>query len=210
MKSRCNNPNYRNSHLWRGKGISYPPKWERFTVFLQDMGERPKNTSLDRINGNKGYSKENCRWATKEEQANNVSTNRKITYQGLTLGINQWARKLEIKREVIRGRLELGWSLERIFTEKVVPIQPNIQTIGGVTKSFSEWCRVYGKPSGTVRNRLNRGMGLQEALQAPVGPKTHCKRGHEFTDENTYTYRNMRSCRACKATYMRERNRKLE
>lgn len=120
MKSRCNNPNYRNSHLWLGRGIKYPPRWELFTEFLKDMGERPDGKSLDRINNDKSYSKDNCRWATREEQANNVTTNRRITFNNRTQTISQWARELGIKRETIRDRIDrYGWPIEKVLTTKV-------------------------------------------------------------------------------------------
>jgi len=116
MKSRCNNPNYRNSHLWLGRGIKYVPEWERFTFFLRDMGVRPDGTSLDRIDNDKGYSPENCRWATKKQQMNNMSRNLKITYKGETLNLQEWAFKTGIKREVIKSRINRGWTIEAALT----------------------------------------------------------------------------------------------
>lgn len=69
MKRRCNNPALHNAANYAG--ISYDPRWERFELFLKDMGERPEGTTLDRIRGKEGYSKENCRWATSREQWEN-------------------------------------------------------------------------------------------------------------------------------------------
>lgn len=72
MKDRCNNPKNPKAHLYSEKGITYTSKWETFGGFLEDMGERPAGTSLDRVNGSLGYYKENCRWADTHTQANNV------------------------------------------------------------------------------------------------------------------------------------------
>ena len=120
MKSRCNNPNYKNSHLWLGKGITYPVEWESFLNFLADMGERPFGTSLDRIDNSKNYSKENCRWATRIEQQNNTSSNRFIEYNGQRFTLSQWAKKLNMKRETLRDRIDkYNWSIEDALTIKV-------------------------------------------------------------------------------------------
>lgn len=71
MKTRCNNPKHKRFHYYGGRGITYCDKWESFEGFLADMGERPQGKSLDRIDVNGCYCKDNCRWATDIEQANN-------------------------------------------------------------------------------------------------------------------------------------------
>lgn len=75
MKERCNNPNGNRSNSYINKGITYNERWESFELFLEDMGERPENMSLDRIDNNSNYTKENCRWATKVQQSRNTSRN---------------------------------------------------------------------------------------------------------------------------------------
>jgi len=72
MKSRCYNPNSTKYHLYGGRGIEICDRWkDSFVNFLEDMGERPNGCSLDRIDGNKGYSPENCKWSTYSDQNRN-------------------------------------------------------------------------------------------------------------------------------------------
>lgn len=63
-------------------GIGVDPRWYDFTVFKEDMGERPQGSSLDRIDNTKGYSKENCRWANRKEQALNMGKTLFVSYMG--------------------------------------------------------------------------------------------------------------------------------
>ena len=82
MLSRCFNKNNPSSKHYLGRGISVTDNWlgkDGFKTFLQDMGNRPgKGYSLDRIDGNKGYSKENCRWATWITQEGNRCNSNEI------------------------------------------------------------------------------------------------------------------------------------
>lgn len=71
MKQRCTNPNREDYEHYGGRGIMFDPSWAQFSNFLADMGERLPETTLDRIDVNKGYSKNNCRWSDRFVQANN-------------------------------------------------------------------------------------------------------------------------------------------
>jgi hypothetical protein len=76
MKQRCFNPNAPNYHLYGGRGITVCDRWkDSFENFLQDMGERPEGTTLDRINPFQSYTPDNCRWATPTQQNNNKRSN---------------------------------------------------------------------------------------------------------------------------------------
>jgi len=116
MRMRCLNENDISYFRYGERGICFCKRWNRYTLFFKDMGERPKGTSLDRIDNNKGYSKKNCRWATKKEQANNRRSNVKITFKGETKNLSEWADYLGIKRSTLNMRLYYyNWSVERAF-----------------------------------------------------------------------------------------------
>jgi hypothetical protein len=127
MVARCTNPN---SHRWAeygARGIKVCDSWRRFENFLADMGVRPDGCSIDRIDGRKGYSPENCRWATDAEQQRNRSNNRPITALGKTLLVVEWAEETGIPATTIYKRLELGWDAERAVTTPRRPLRPRQQ-----------------------------------------------------------------------------------
>lgn len=92
MVQRCTNKNKSRYKDYGGRGIFVCKDWLKFENFLRDMGEKPsKNYSIERINNNDGYFKENCKWATCFEQSENkrkISTNT----SGFT-GVSFYARK---------------------------------------------------------------------------------------------------------------------
>jgi hypothetical protein len=109
MIERCTKKDHHAYHHYGGRGITVCEEWlDSFQNFYRDMGES-NGKSLDRIDNNKGYSKDNCRWATREEQSNNTRRTKLLTYKGKTLGVSQWSRKLGIPTSTIWNRLIRGW-----------------------------------------------------------------------------------------------------
>lgn len=115
MKDRCLNPNNRMYPRYGGRGIKVCEAWMRFECFLADMGERPKGLFIERVNNDGGYEPANCRWGTREEQANNTSRNRYFEFQGERLTLAQWARRSGIHPDIFWGRLRRGWSVDRML-----------------------------------------------------------------------------------------------
>lgn len=94
MKARCDNPSHTSFKNYGARGVGYEPTWAVFENFLKDMGERPTGKSLDRIDNAKGYSKGNCRWASRQQQNRNKRSNVMVTYMGQTKCLSQWCEEL--------------------------------------------------------------------------------------------------------------------
>lgn len=110
MIQRCTNPNAKKYSYYGGRGITVCDAWRNsFLVFMSDMGPRPNGAEIDRTNNDLGYSKENCRWATRKEQCNNQSSNVLIAVDGETATLAQWSEKSGICRVTILNRIKRGW-----------------------------------------------------------------------------------------------------
>lgn len=116
MLQRCRNPNNKDFPRYGGRGITVCERWLNIENFYADMGDKPSHHSIDRIDNNLGYSPENCRWATRIEQGNNLRNNYLITAGCITLTINQWATELSMSRGAIVNRLGKGWTPEKTFS----------------------------------------------------------------------------------------------
>lgn len=121
MKYRCNTPTSTGYDLYGGRGIRVCERWaSSFENFLEDMGEAPSDKhTIDRIDYNSNYSPDNCRWATRREQANNRRNNMNVEYQGRTQTVAMWTKELGLPRTLIYDRLRRGWTISESFT---VPI----------------------------------------------------------------------------------------
>lgn len=155
MRQRCCNPNNPDYCYYGGRGIKICDRWlESFENFLEDMGECPQKMSIERINNNKNYCKENCKWATRKEQSNNTRGNRILNFNGENLTVSQWSEKLNIGTKVILSRLKRHWGIERTLTEKIKDFEKKI-SYNGKTLTVKEWSKLLDIPCHVIRNRLN-------------------------------------------------------
>ena len=121
MFSRCYNRSNTHYSSYGGRGITISEEWHTFTNFLQDMGRRPSSKlTIERLDNNKGYNKENCVWATYKVQANNNRHNRIIEYKGKTQTLSMWATELGVKYSSLNSRINREkWSIEEAFTTPI-------------------------------------------------------------------------------------------
>lgn len=120
MRNRCLNPKDKDYPNYTKRHISICSEWGSFIAFIEDMGERPTDLTLDRIDNNKGYSKENCRWLDRLGQCRNISRNRHIIYLGRSLCLVEWSEETGLKRSTIAKRIDkYGWSVEKALTTPV-------------------------------------------------------------------------------------------
>ena len=117
MKSRCNNPRHDEYSNYGGRGIVVCERWDSFENFLEDMGEVPKGLTLDRINVDDNYCKENCRWATTKEQGRNKRNSVIIETPNGFMQIDDAADFYGIKKTTLVYRYIKNWGLQDIVTK---------------------------------------------------------------------------------------------
>jgi hypothetical protein len=172
MKTRCNNPNQKQYKNYGGRGITYCERWESFYNFLNDMGERPPNTSLDRIDNDGNYEKGNCRWSPTHVQMRNRSDNVMISYEGKTMCLVDWASLLGVRRQLIKSRLDSGWCVSDALTIQpggTRTARPGVVEYNGRIYTRASLAKEYGLPPPTLSYRLRSGWSIEDALNTPVG-----------------------------------------
>ncbi len=120
MIQRCENPKNKDYPRYGGRGITVCNRWlNSFQAFFEDMGEKPKDLTLERINNNGNYDPDNCKWATRKEQMNNTSKNVLLTINNKTHNIAQWERIRGFNKDTIGSRIRAGWTHERAIMTPV-------------------------------------------------------------------------------------------
>lgn len=112
MHTRCRRENSPHFKDYGGRGIKVDATWFDFQHFLADMGEPPAGMTLERLDNDGNYCKDNCRWADRKMQANNRRSSLLITSGGETKTLAQWVEISGIGRSTISYRLAKGWAPE--------------------------------------------------------------------------------------------------
>lgn len=153
---RCLNPNEPGYKNYGARGIYICERWNIFANFLADMGERPDNHSIDRIDNNGPYAPDNCRWAIKKVQCRNKRSNFLITHNGHQRTLQEWSEITGINRGTLYYRLvTLKWPTRKAFDRAVGRWIDRI-TFHNETMPLKDWAVRLGINVGTLSSRINR------------------------------------------------------
>jgi hypothetical protein len=120
MVRRCNNKRRADYRYYGGRGITVCERWMNVENFVADMQDGFRSgLTIERRNNNKGYSLENCYWATRREQSRNRNYGRFITIDGQVKRLVEWQEFFKVKWPTIWQRLKKGWDYERVFKTPV-------------------------------------------------------------------------------------------
>lgn len=111
MHRRCTSPLDARYADYGGRGIAVCEEWSLFETFFKDVGIRPSiEHSIDRVNNNLGYYKDNVKWSTPEEQMRNKQNTRFLTVDDVTKSLQDWCAALQLNPKTVSTRLCRGWS----------------------------------------------------------------------------------------------------
>lgn len=115
LRRRCQNPEEPSYPWYGGRGILVSPEWDSsFDAFISSMGPRPSpEHTVERKNNALGYSSENCKWATRIEQARNKRSNRILTVDGVSKCAAEWGSQVGVSGSAIIQRVNSGWDHKR-------------------------------------------------------------------------------------------------
>lgn len=119
MRERCNNPHNKRYSRYGGRGIKVCKEWDDFEAFIKWSAENGWNPTLtlDRIDNDKGYSPDNCRYVPRSVQNRNYSRNHNVTYNGETHCLKEWEEITGINRATLLYRLTAGKPLDEVFNK---------------------------------------------------------------------------------------------
>lgn len=122
MKQRCYNTNNADYSNYGARGITVSDSWHCFDVFYADMSSSFKyGLTIERIDNDGGYSKENCKWACRKEQTDNRRNSRILEFNGMKMNICEWARYLDTTTGTLYKRMKKGFPIEDVLTPSKTP-----------------------------------------------------------------------------------------
>lgn len=163
MLTRCNNPNVDRYPKYGGRGIRVCDEWLTFDNFYADMGDIPgPGYSIGRIDNDKGYCKQNCRWETACQQQNNTSRNRMVELNGEMMTVKQASDLTGVPYTKLIQRARSGAKGGNLFdhddkNEKLIDFR-------GVKLKTTEWLSVLGIPISSFYHHQRKGLSREEVL----------------------------------------------
>ena len=116
MKQRCLNPNTEWYHRYGGRGITVCDEWiNSFDTFVSDMGKRPIGHTLDRIDNDGPYCKDNCKWSLPIENSRNKENAIFVTHDGVEMLLIEWCESLDLDYNVLKSRYNRGDRGDKLF-----------------------------------------------------------------------------------------------
>ena len=109
MMSRCYREDHQSFCRYGGRGISVCERWRNSANFIADMGQPKAGQQLDRIDNNGNYEPGNCRWVSREENCNNKSNTRLVSWMGEMVPLAALCRRLGIDYQIVKNRITRGW-----------------------------------------------------------------------------------------------------
>lgn len=128
MRGRCNNERDKVFYLYGGRGIKVCAEWDEYPAFRAwaEANGYTDNLTIDRIDGNRGYEPDNCRWVTQADQARNTSACRLFDFRGETLTLYQIAERVRLPYPTLNNRIKRGLGVEDAISHKpYAPIVPS-------------------------------------------------------------------------------------
>jgi hypothetical protein len=141
MLRRCYTVTSPSFSKYGGRGIIVCDEWKSsFLTFLKDMGDRPENTSIDRINNDGNYEPSNCRWADRKTQQRNQTVTRRVIIEGIEYIAADLAEQYGFKTDTIVDRSKLNLSFDEVISKK--------------RRIFTDGLKLGGNASGLKKRQL--------------------------------------------------------
>jgi hypothetical protein len=156
MMDRCYNKEHASYPKYGGRGIKVCTDWHDYRNYAKDIGEIPVGMSVDRVDNDGNYELDNIRFANALTQSNNRSFNVKLTLNGKTQNVSQWAAELGFKPQTLWSRLNReNWDPEKALLQ---PLKSKLfLTHAGKTQSAKQWSREMSLPYSVIVYRRSVG-----------------------------------------------------
>ncbi len=173
MINRCRNPNVPGYRDYGARDICVCARWlECFENFHADMGDKPENMTLERIDNDGDYCPENCRWATQSEQNRNRRKTIRVEWQGRKVSLAQLCEEMGLDYDRAFTRYSKGKPLEQVLSPQKLNLECFrddlvLVTYKGTTKTLGEWGRTFGIRRATLTYRMEQGWSLDRVFASP-------------------------------------------
>lgn len=161
MRRRCYDRSFISYAEYGARGITVCDEWRtdylKFQSWAFANGWR-SGLTIDRIDGTKGYSPDNCRWVTPTEQSENRSIKVTATINGVTKNLSVWTRELHLDRKTVYERVRrLGWTPERAVTTPIARMSIGAVEVDGVSMTVYAWAKKLKVERSWLYNQINHG-----------------------------------------------------